>query len=199
MEFQTILFDFDGVLCKDRFYEKNLLPKYPDIYSWIQINIFGDKELVRKWMRGQICSAEVNKLISEHTNIAQEKLNELYEESIHGMKLEGELVDLIKSLKKSGKKIGIVTDNMDIFTKITVPNHKLDTLFDIIINSADYGALKTENDGKLFDVALVALNEKIENSLMIDDSEKTIEFYKQKGGNGFLYKNFSKLESFLQK
>ncbi|PIT88069.1 MAG: hypothetical protein COU29_03585 [Candidatus Magasanikbacteria bacterium CG10_big_fil_rev_8_21_14_0_10_36_32] len=198
MNYQTILFDFDGVLCKGRFYEKTLLPDYPEVYDWIQLNIFKDKELVRRWMRNQIDSIEINKLISQNTGIEYEILKKLYKESVRNIKLDDKLVGLAKSIKLSGKKIGIVTDNMDIFTQITVPNHRLNVLFDVIINSADYGRLKNEDNGKSFDVALSDLGEKIESSLMIDDSESTIELYKKKGGHGFVYKNIEELKSFLR-
>ncbi len=113
------------------------------------------------------------------------------------MKLEEKVKDIAESLKCTGKKIGIVTDNMDVFTEITVPNHHLNMLFNVIINSADYGMLKRDKDSKLFDIALTALGEKIENSLMIDDSKSTIELYKKKGGHGFVYKNFTELKEFL--
>lgn len=106
-----VLFDFDGVLCKDRFYEKTLLPKYSNTHDWIQTNIFSNKTLVQKWMRNQIDSAGINRLIAE-------------------------------------------------------------------------------NAGKLFDIALAALGVNIKNSLIIDDSELTAEFYEQKGGSAFLYKDF---------
>jgi len=198
MNYQTVLFDFDGVLCKGRFYEKTLFPDYREVYDWIQTNIFRDKETVQKWMRNQIDSAGINKLIAENTDVGYEKLNELYKESIRRMELEKEIIDFVKSLKQLGKKVGIVTDNMDVFTQITIPTHRLDTLFDIIINSADYGMLKKDDDGKLFDVALTALNENIESSLLIDDSETTIELYKRKGGCGFVYRDVAELKLFLQ-
>lgn len=198
MSYQTVLFDFDGVLCKGRFYEKGLLPKYSEAYDWIQVNIFGNKNLVQKWMRNQIDSIGINQLISENTGLDYGNLDELYRDSIRRMELEEEVKDLVKLLKLSGKQVGIVTDNMDVFSQITISNHKLDKLFDIIINSADYGILKKDENGKLFDIALTALDEKIENSLMIDDSESTIELYKQKGGQGFVYKNPAELRSFLR-
>lgn len=198
MSYQTVLFDFDGVLCKGRFYEKTLLPGHFKVYEWIQTNIFGNKELVWKWMRNQTNSAEINKLITENTEIEYESLKELYEESIRRIGLEKEMENLAKSLKRSGKKIGIVTDNMDVFTQITIPNHRLDTLFGVIINSADYGILKRDDNGKLFDIALADLGERIGSSLMIDDSESMIELYKQKGGVGFVYKNLTGLKSFLR-
>jgi FMN phosphatase YigB (HAD superfamily) len=198
MNYQTILFDFDGVLCKDRFYEKTLLPKYRKVYDWIQSTVFGNKELVWKWMRGQIDSIGINRLIAESTGIGFEKLIELYEESVRKMELEKETIALVKLLKQSGKKVGIVTDNMDVFTNITIPSHQLNVLFDVTINSADYGLLKKDDNGKLFDIALASLDEKIENSLMIDDSDSTIKLYGQKGGQGFRYHGIAELKSFLQ-
>jgi len=199
MDLQSILFDFDGVLCRDRFYRATLLPDHQDICDWIQANIFSDKELTHKWMRGQTDSAAINRLISEKTGIGYELLNGLYEESIRSMKLEAELVDLARSLKAVGKKIGIVTDNMDVFTRITIPNHRLSELFHVVINSADHGLLKRDENGRLFDIALGKLGSGIEDSLMIDDNATTIELYKQKGGQGFVYHaNTPELTALLQ-
>src|SRR3989344_2843201 len=101
---KTLLFDFDGVLCKGRFYEKTLLPNHSEIYDWIQMNIFGNREMVRDWMRNRVNSAEINELIAKNTGIEWNFLNGLYEESIRRMKLEKEVIDLAESLKSSGKK-----------------------------------------------------------------------------------------------
>ncbi|RPI19358.1 MAG: hypothetical protein EHM58_01705 [Ignavibacteriae bacterium] len=198
MNYRAILFDFDGVLCNGQYYDKYYLSNYPGVHEWIQENIFGNNELVQKWMRNQISSIEINKIISENTGNEFNCLNEIFQESIRKMSIEIEINELAESLKLTGRKIGIVTDNMDVFTQITVPNHKLNSLFDVIINSASYGILKRENCGKLYDIALAALSTDIKNSLLIDDSELTINMYKEKGGYGFLYKNFAELKSFLQ-
>ncbi len=69
MNYRTVFFDFDGVLSKGRFYEKTLLPQYREVYEWIQSNIFCDKELVQKWMRNQVDSTDINRLIAENTKI----------------------------------------------------------------------------------------------------------------------------------
>lgn len=197
MNYKTVLFDFDGVLCKERFYEKTLLPQYTNVYNWIQEYIFSDKELVWKWMRNQTTSDQINTHISQNTGIEYQLLNKLYKESIQRMELDKEVLDIAKSIKASGKKIGIVTDNMDVFSEITVSHHQLNTLFNSIINSAEYGILKKEENGKLFDYALSALNTDIKDTLLIDDSESTIEFFKQKGGEGIVYKNTLELKLFI--
>lgn len=198
MLYQTVLFDFDGVLCHDRFYEKTLLPDYQNVYDWIQANVFGDDEIMQKWMRNDIKSNGINKLIAENTGIAREVLDSLYMKSVRMMELDGRVENLAKSLKLSGRKIGIVTNNMDVFSEITVGEHQLDKLFDIIVNSADYGRLKKDNNGGLFDITFAVLNETIKNSLMIDDSASVIELYERRGGKGFLYKDFEELKSFME-
>jgi len=197
LSYRTVLFDFDGVLCHGRFYEKALLPEHREVRDWLQANVFGDKELVRKWMRGQVGSVEVNRLIAQNTNIEYGTLARLFEESVVGMELDKEVLAVAESLKRAGRKIGLVTDNMDVFTKITVPNHRLDSLFDVIINSADHGVLKNEDGGRLFDIALSALGEDVGDSLMVDDSAATIELFRQKGGQGFVYRDAAGLKEFL--
>lgn len=196
-ELKVVIFDFDGVLCHDRFYKKTLLPKYSKVYDWIQENIFADWELVNHWMRGEISSKDINKLVSKNTGIEYNKLTKLYEESVQQMQLDPDLLKLAAKFKKLGCKVGIITGNMDVFSEITVPNYKLDEKFDFIINSADYGMLKDEKNGQIFDIALKNVGEEIENSLLIDDSAKTIKLFKQKGGHGHVYKNFEELKTFL--
>jgi phosphoglycolate phosphatase-like HAD superfamily hydrolase len=126
MNYQTVFFDFDGVLCKDKFYSKTLLPDYKKEYDWIETNIFSDKKLVGQWMRNQINSDDINKLVVQGTGIDREMLSKYYTDSIRKMELNAPVADLARSLKKRGCKIGIVTDNMDVFTQIIIPNHQLD-------------------------------------------------------------------------
>ena len=196
--YKTILFDFDGVLSNGRFYKEFLLPEYSEAYDWIQKNIFGNKDLVKSWMRNEINSKDVNKMISKNTGLEYELLNNLYRQSIYRMELSDDVMETAMSLRSKGVKIGIVTDNMDIFTEIIVPNHKLNYLFDVVVNSADYGILKNDVDGKLFDIALNLLGQELKDCLMIDDSESTVELLNNKGSRGFLYKNIAELKSFLQ-
>lgn len=198
MSYQTILFDFDGVLCKGKFYEKTLVPDYNEIYDWIQSNIFGDKELVKKWMRSQTKASSINQLISENTGIEFAMLSRLFEESVRQMELEKDILQLARDIKSSGKKIAIVTDNMEVFSQITVPYNKLDHLFDVIINSAEHGCLKKDINGELFDTALMELRENAGDCLLIDDSAVNVEKFRQKGGQGFVYRSAADLKLFLQ-
>ena len=196
-KFQAVLFDFDGVLCHDHFYDKTFLAERPEVCAWVNTHIFNDAELTRKWMRGQMSSIEINEFVADGTGIDFSVVQKKFEDSIRLMRLDERVVQLAERLMLSGIKTGIVTDNMDVFSSITVPDKNLDELFNVILNSSDHGLLKQDENGKVFDVALEALDVKIENALHIDDSPKNIELFKNKGGNGFLYKDFNELEKLL--
>lgn len=144
------------MLYREKFYEKTLIHNYSEVYNWIQLNIFGNKPLVQKWMKGQISSVEVNRLIAKNANIDLEILSSLYHDSVSKIKLDSRIEKLVRALKSAGQKVEIVTDNMEVFTQIIVPEHGLNKLFEVIINSANYGLLKQEVKGKLFDKALAA-------------------------------------------
>ena len=110
--------------------------------------------MCHRWMKNELTMQDINKYISENTDINYEILVDYFEQSIKEMKIDLRLINLAKIFKKQGKKIAIVTNNMDVFSQITVPHNGFDILFDVVINSADYALLKQEQDGKLFDIAL---------------------------------------------
>lgn len=197
---KAVIFDFDGVLCHDRFYKETLLPEYQELYNWIQDNIFSNKDLMHQWLRNEISTKNINALIAKSTGHEEEFLNDLLLKSLQEMRLDEKMFNLAKSLKEvHNKEIAIITDNMDVFSTVIAKQHKLNEIFDAVVNSADYGYLKTEQNGKLFDKVLEGLNEKIGDCLLIDDLPRKIEFFKEKGGQGFLYNNnFEELINFLK-
>ena len=196
--YEAVFFDFDGVLCHDHFYDKVFLAEQPEVCAWVNTHIFNDIELTRKWMRGQLSSCEINDYVASSIGMDQLELMEKFDESVRRMRLDERMVELVERLSLAGIKTGIVTDNMDAFSTITVPEKNLNDLFNVIINSSDHGCLKQDENGKVFDRALQALGVKIEKALHIDDSPKNIELFKDKGGQGFLYKNYGELKNFLE-
>lgn len=194
MEYNTILFDFDGVLSRERFYDNGFSSEFPEVYNWIQENIFTDKDLLKNWMRGETSSKEINRGIARETGMDLNVLHPLFEKSVYDIKLDRKLVDKAKELKEKDKKTAIVTDNMDVFSEITIKNHKLDEIFDAIVNSSDKKMLKKDKNGKLFDIALDLLNSKIQESVLIDDSEGNVELFISKGGDGIVYKDYEDLK-----
>lgn len=200
MKFQTILFDFDGVLCFDHFYVSALKLEHKDVLAWISKNIFeGNRELVDRWMRGEISSTQVNEKIATATGIDINLLNRLFVKSVEDMKVDENLLSFIQGLRGGGIKVGLVTDNMDVFSTVVRMKHQLDAKFDTVVNSADHGFLKKELNGKLLETTLKELGESdISKSLIVDNQAEVVHLYKQKGGSGFLYNEYNEFKDWIQ-
>ena len=75
---------------------------------------------------------------------------------------------------------------MDVFNRFIRPNHKLDELFPVIINSCDYGEL---DKSKLWPLAFAGLGFQIgyANSLLIEDSLANVKLFRALGGQAYQY------------
>lgn len=187
----TIFFDFHKVLCHGHFYESTLLPKYTDVSDWISKNIFFDQELVRDWMRGKTNWRKLHDQISLETGMDRELLDYLFVESVKQMKMDEEMIGLVRELKQAGYKLGMITDNMDIFTEVTIPHQEFNLLFDAIYNSADHGLLKMDDDGALYKRVCEEMSVPITECLFIDDSQSNTDLFMKLGGRAILHKNHS--------
>lgn len=188
MKYKGVLFDFDGVLSKDRYYS-TCAKEYPQICEYVDNVIFrGEEQYANRWMRGEFTYQQINQIIADETKVRIDIINKLFIESVRNFKVEKVLIDFARELKKLGIKIALVTNNMDVFNEITIPTHKLNKIFPVIVNSSDNGAMKHEQNGKLFDIALNELGiSSFENVLLIDDSEKACSQFELKGGVAYRY------------
>ncbi|MCX6714231.1 MAG: HAD hydrolase-like protein [Candidatus Uhrbacteria bacterium] len=184
---RAFLFDFHHVLSHDHFYESTLLPDHKEVSEWISQTIFGDHELVRDWMRGKTTWRILHDRIVGETGMDRLLLDQLFIESVKRMKIIDEMIDLARELKEKGFKIAIVSDNMDIFSEVTVPYQKFDQLFDEIFNSADHGLLKQDEHGKLFQYVADILGVPIENTIFIDDTKSTTDLFIELGGQAITH------------
>jgi len=86
-----------------------------------------------------------------------------------------EVLPLIKTIQNKGVKVFIATDNMDSFTRWTVPALRLNKIFDGILNSYDLKVMKSDADGhgnSLFFGRSLSLHKlRPGESTIIDDSE----------------------------
>ncbi|MBU3925346.1 hypothetical protein KJ854_05455 [Patescibacteria group bacterium] len=199
MTYETIIFDFDGVLCRDYFYT-NLKAFYPLVSDFINTRIFAKgSDVPDKWMRGELTADEVNKFISDNTGIDFDELSNLFVESVHAMKIDNRLLNLAKIVLSGGGKVALVTNNMDVFNKITIKNHNLDKIFPVIVNSSDYGIMKHDENGRLFDIAMEKLGvSNYDDTLLIDDSSKARMVFESKGGATFPYENYEQFEPWMK-
>jgi FMN phosphatase YigB (HAD superfamily) len=185
---EAVFFDFDGVLCTDRFYT-TLIREYPLAARFINGNIFGGPlGYADRWMRGEYTYHEINMLISEATGVPLDKLTDLFKIGVQQMKVNPELLQFAVSLKKKGIRIALVTNNMDIFNEITIPEKRLAEVFPLILNSFDYKLMKQDDNGKLFDIALEKLGlGSYRGVWLIDDSPTYCVLFTAKGGQAYQY------------
>jgi FMN phosphatase YigB (HAD superfamily) len=190
--YDVVLFDFHGVLCHDYFYA-GFESRYPDVHAFVERQVFGGtSDIVERWTRGELTSDDVNRFISAQTGMDFDVLSTEFRRSVAQMRVDARLIDLAARLRATGVAVGIVTGNMDVFQEIVVPRNALDQVFPVIVSSCDYGCLKEEENGRLFDVALEMLGRPGEyvRALLVDDSERSRNVFHARGGSTFPYTDF---------
>jgi FMN phosphatase YigB (HAD superfamily) len=199
---KLICSDVNGVLehvdhdySKSGYYKtKNKDPEFSKIIN----NVFFEyKYLIKGWMKSEISSEEINKILSKKLNIEEEYLNKILTESIKEYEWNWDLINLYQVYRQKGIKVFITTDNMEIFSKIAVPHCNFNKYFDKIYNSADIKLLKEENNYQIFYNISKEYKLNTYEILIVDDSKKIIEETKKLGYKTYLYnmdtyKNFER-------
>jgi FMN phosphatase YigB (HAD superfamily) len=176
---KPILFiDFDGTLCHDRFWRSIDVSSFEKIQSFF----FGEnKSMVNEWMRGIHSSEHINQLISKELNIPFKEVWSIFVADCENMNIPVGVLNRIENLRKNYQTI-LITDNMDCFTRFTVPVLKLDSYFDSIVNSFDNKKLKNDNDGDIFLQVANERGSKIEESILMDNSKGVCNTFSKFGG-----------------
>ncbi|MBU4512608.1 hypothetical protein KKD19_05220 [Patescibacteria group bacterium] len=197
---KSIIFDFDGVLCKDLFFS-SLKDSHPQIFDYIERKIFkGSGDLIDHWMRNKVSSDDITRMISEDNNIEFDLIKKIFENDVLNLKIDQKLLNFAREQSKLDRQVALVTNNMDIFSALILPRHKLDEVFKVIVNSADYSLLKTDKQGRLFDVVMEKIKTNdYSSTLLIDDSLKVKPIFEAKGGHVFTYDNFDDFISWTEK
>ena len=138
-------------------------------------------DLVDEWMRGACSCKFITEYLETKTGIRRDHLLKGLVQSSQEQQLLPEILPLIKQLQEKGIFVGIATDNMDVFTRWTLPALNLERYFDEIICSTDIGALKCDvsENGSLefFRKYLSKQNLQPQDCILIDDSsivERTV-------------------------
>lgn len=121
-KYKAIFFDFDGVLCFDRFFESTCKDKYPQILEFKYKVIFqSDQKYADRWMRGEFTCHEIDKVIAGKLGLDVGLLNSLLLDSIRDMGLDERMLDIVSRVRESSIPFALVTNNMDTFNEITLP------------------------------------------------------------------------------
>jgi hypothetical protein len=186
-QIKCVVFDFGFTLSPD-YYFNVTPPGFPQWHEVIQKEIFGTPSLVIPWMKGELTSLDIAGVLSKHIPMDIPMILTTMEEGCRHMSFNPAVWDFAVVQKAAGRKTALVTDNMDVFTKVVVPAHGLDRLFDVIINSSDFHEIGKE---LLWPIAFERLGSGIgfTNSLLIEDGETEPTLFRSLGGSAYQYSN----------
>ncbi|MEI6553255.1 MAG: HAD family hydrolase [bacterium] len=179
---KTLLIDFDGTLCYDRFWRSLESETTQKVQEYLFLS---DNTIVKDWMNGIHTSEDVNKKVSEKLGLDYKYLWNLFVKDCQTMQVDEMVLSKIMELKKDYKII-LVTDNMDCFDRFTIPALKLNEYFDEVVNSFNERTSKNENEGQLFSEVIERLGSTLSESILMDNSEKTCEIFNNLGGTSCL-------------
>lgn len=155
--------------------------------TFLQGAMFGaHRHLLEPWMRGELTSEDVVGQVARSVDVPFAVAMEGFVASCKAMRLvSDEVLPLIAELRSHGMLIGIATNNMDSFTRWTVPSLGLDRHVDAVINSAVIGTVKRQRgaDGSsAFFGDFLRMHEFAPGAtVMLDDSEDIADILEAAG------------------
>ena len=186
---KVIFIDWNRTLSFDLFWEhlKDTGHRYHHHLEPIEKWLFVDnRSLINQWMRGNITVDEIVQRISNGTGISPDVIMNELRHSCEIMKFcIVDIEELIGDIRNKGMLVVIATDNMDTFTRFTVPALKLNDTFDGVLNSHDLKCLKDETDPKasipFFDDFLTSHDLTYADAILLDDSPDSSGKYEKLG------------------
>ena len=184
---KCVVFDFGFTLSPDYYF--NVTP--PDCWQWhpvIQKVIFGEAGIMIPWMKGELSSLDIAGILARHLPLDPATIAATMEKGCERLHFNPAVRVFAAAQKAAGRKTALVTDNMDVFTRVVVPALGLEQLFDVILNSSDFHEIRKEF---LWPIAFERLGDGIgyANSLLIEDGENEPALFRSLGGYAHQYSN----------
>ncbi len=150
---KCIIFDFANTLCSELYFG----PLGKEFQAVVKDAIFtGENKVLwaRPWCCGRLSSPDIAEYLSGLTGLTPERILAGLDEGCAHLQLNPAIWRFAQQQRAQGRRTALVTVNMDIFTRVVVPAHGFDQVFDVILNSADYG---TEDKNALCEMAFSRL------------------------------------------
>jgi epoxide hydrolase-like predicted phosphatase len=177
----------------------------PPLFGWYKKymtdrGLSDDKllDVFRNYDLNKISGENVAEYFSKYEGITSSK-EEIQEQIDSYLKIDTELVNVIKQLKNKGYKTALLSNgNTAYFDRIVYPTYpEFKNLFGEIIISSDVGIVKPDKEIYLY--ALEKINSKPEESLFIDDNQTNIDGAVSVGINGYLYTDCDSFAEYIKK
>ena len=190
----SVIFDFAGTLASGRYFEP-LGQHALDVIS----DLVFDRDSTQwadPWMKGVLASEDIAAYLAHHLTEPKDRILSALHQGCASMVLHPAVHDFAVKQRSSMRKTALVTLNMDVFTDIVVPAHRLDCLFDLVLNSADFRTLdKSVLWRKAFDE--FGAQHSFATSLLIDNCPRMISLFRSLGGQAFQYEGDESFQIWL--
>lgn len=203
---KVIFIDWNKTLSHSLFWEHLRGEEHPNHKYFEAMNrwLFTDnKDLITPWMRGELSVDNITERMGQETEIGSSIVSKELQYSCEQMQYSiNGLENIIAKIRSKGMKVVIATDNMDTFTKYTIPAMKLNDIFDDIPNSYDMGYLKDDIDPPdkipFFDEYLERNGWTYRDAVLLDDSPDTSGKYANLDFNRVLIDSSEKFKTILE-
>lgn len=193
-EVKCVVFDFAGTLCSESYFR----PLGAAFLDLVAERVFGhsSEQWADPWMRGDISSHEIAAHLSRLSGLTEDAILDGLHDGCRTLGFNAAVWAFAKAQEREGRKTVLATANMDVFSEIVVPSHSLSIVFDVVVNTSDFGTLEKE---VLWQEAFHRLGDGItfSNSLLIDDSPRMISIFRDMGGAAHQYTNDSEFQHWL--
>jgi len=184
MAIDTVLFDFGGVIAEEGFKQGlAAIARAHGLDERTFIEVAYDTIYSTGYVLGKAPESTFWNALRQKTGIKGDDAslrNEIFTRFI----VRDWMIDLVKSLKADGAKVGILSDQTDMLDMLD-KKYDFFRLFDYVFNSYHMG--KGKRDQSLFDDIVHALKTEPDRVLFIDDDAGNVERAKKKGWKGIQY------------
>ena len=180
---KAIIFDFFGVICHE--VHQSWFDEHRNKFNLTQDEY---SENSHKVDLGIITEKGFISFYSRKTNIPENDIQNKFNSYI---KIDNNLIDLIKDLKKK-YKIGLLSSASSEFIREIINKNNLENIFDNIIISSEVGLIKP--DPEIYKLSLKNLGVLPEEVIFIDDRQKNIDGAEAVGIKSILYKDLNDLK-----
>jgi FMN phosphatase YigB (HAD superfamily) len=191
---KVIFIDWNKTLSNSHFW-RNL----PDVET---VLFLANRDLLAPWMKNEYSSEDICQALSAQTGIPYEDIFKALQESCATMEfVDPKLPELIAKVRANGIKVVLATDNMDCFTRFTVPALHLDQIFDDTLASCDLKILKRDvetNSIPFFDGYLKKNGFTYAEAVLLDDFVEMGKLYSRLGLDVDVVRNVSELIEALE-